>query len=127
MAILSPSLHTDLASRSRQGEARILTSSWLTVALGSRASQDVANEGQTLALLAVRAPAERRARVLDKRGFASAAITFCSVIYEPRREGLVKRSSDSFRSAYAITPKGRDELLKAVSYLDEIQKNLTQA
>ena len=71
-------------------------------------------------------PGEIRSRVLGKNGFAPAAITFYSVIYRLRREGLVKRSSDSFRSAYAITPKGRDELLRAMSYLGEVQKNLGQ-
>ena len=71
-------------------------------------------------------PGEIRSSVLDKRGFAPAAITFYSVIYRLRREGLVKRSSDSFRSAYAITPKGRGELLKAMSYLGEVEKNLAQ-
>jgi DNA-binding PadR family transcriptional regulator len=65
--------------------------------------------------------------VLDKREFAPAAITFYSVIYKLRREGLVKRSSDSFRSTYAITPKGRDELLRAVSFLVEVLKNLGQS
>jgi DNA-binding PadR family transcriptional regulator len=72
-------------------------------------------------------PSEIRSRVLDKRGFAPAAITFYSVIYKLRREGLVKRSSDSFRSAYAITPKGRDELLRAMSFLGEVWKNLGQS
>lgn len=71
-------------------------------------------------------PGELRSRVLDKMEFAPAAITFYSVIYRLRREGLVKRSSDSFRSADAITPKGRDEFLRALSYLDEVQKSLGQ-
>lgn len=71
-------------------------------------------------------PGELRLRVLDKRGFAPAAITFYSVIYRLRREGLVKRSSNSFRSAYVITPKGKDELLRAMSYLGEVQKSLGQ-
>jgi DNA-binding PadR family transcriptional regulator len=71
-------------------------------------------------------PGELRCRVLDKRGFAPAAITFYSVIYRLRREGLVRRSSDSFRSAYAVTPKGKDEFLRAMSYLDEVRKNLGQ-
>jgi len=71
-------------------------------------------------------PGELRSRVLDKRGFAPAAITFYSVIYRLRREGLVKRSSDSFRSAYAITPKGRDEFLRALFLLDEIHESLGQ-
>lgn len=71
-------------------------------------------------------PGELRSHVLSKRGFAPAAITFYSVIYRLKREGLVERSSDSFRSAYVITPKGRDELLRAMSYLREVQKGLGQ-
>jgi DNA-binding PadR family transcriptional regulator len=71
-------------------------------------------------------PGEIRSCVLGKRGFAPAAITFYLVIYRLRREGLVKRSTDSFRSAYAITPKGRGELLRAMSYLGEVQRNLGQ-
>lgn len=72
-------------------------------------------------------PGELRSRVLDKRGFAPAAITFYSLIYRLRREGLVKRSSDSFRSAYAIAQKGRDEFFRALSYLDEVHESLGQA
>ncbi|MGD0145350.1 MAG: PadR family transcriptional regulator [Nitrososphaerales archaeon] len=71
-------------------------------------------------------PSEIRSRVLAKRGFAPAAITFYSVIYRLRQEGLVKRSSDSFRSAYAITAKGKDQLLSAKFYLDEVQKSIGQ-
>jgi PadR family transcriptional regulator PadR len=71
-------------------------------------------------------PGEIRSRVLDRRGFTPAAITFYSVIYRLRREGLVRRSSDTFRSAYAITPEGRDMLVRAVTYLAEVQKSLDQ-
>jgi DNA-binding PadR family transcriptional regulator len=71
-------------------------------------------------------PGELRARVLAKRRFEPAAITFYSVIYRMSREGLVRRSSDSYRSAYAITPKGREELAKALDLLAEVRKGLSQ-
>ena len=69
-------------------------------------------------------PAELRARVGAKYGFAPAAITFYTVIYRLRREGLVRRSSDRFRSAYSVTAAGRAELSKAVEYLAEVRAKL---
>jgi DNA-binding PadR family transcriptional regulator len=69
-------------------------------------------------------PGEIRKRVGEKHGFNPAAITFYSVIYKLRREGLVKRSSENFRSAYSITPKGRQELAKGISYIGEIKEKL---
>ncbi len=69
-------------------------------------------------------PGQLRSRVLGKQGFAPAAITFYSVIYKLNREGLVKKSSASFRSAYSITPQGKESLFKAMSYLDEVRKRL---
>ena len=69
-------------------------------------------------------PRELRTRVERKHGFAPAAITFYTVIYRLRREGLVKRSSEAFRSAYSLTPKGKEELTRALSYIDEVKANL---
>ncbi len=71
-------------------------------------------------------PGEIRSRVLRKQGFAPAAITFYSVIYKLNREGLVKKSAASFRSAYSITPQGKEALLRAMSYLDEVRKRLAE-
>ena len=69
-------------------------------------------------------PGELRTRVEKKHGFAPAAITFYSVIYRLRREGLVKRSSESFRSAYSATSEGKAELARALSYIDEVKAKL---
>jgi PadR family transcriptional regulator PadR len=69
-------------------------------------------------------PGELRTKVEEKHGFAPAAITFYSVVYRLRREGLVRRTSDSFRSAYAITPQGKAELAKAVEYIDAVRQGL---
>lgn len=69
-------------------------------------------------------PGELRTRVLAQYGFAPAPITFYAVLYKMRREGLVRRSSQSFRSAYSITPRGTAELVRAASYLDETKKKI---
>jgi PadR family transcriptional regulator, regulatory protein PadR len=69
-------------------------------------------------------PGEIRKRVEGKHGFAPATITFYSVIYRLRREGLVKRSSEEFRSSYSITPKGRAELAKALDYIGSVRNGL---
>ena len=69
-------------------------------------------------------PGEVRDRVESKHGFAPATITFYSVIYRLRREGLVKRSSEEFRSKYSITPRGRAELAKALEFLGSTRANL---
>ncbi|MGP8124732.1 MAG: hypothetical protein ACLQEQ_02560 [Nitrososphaerales archaeon] len=52
-------------------------------------------------------PSEIRSRILAKRGFVPAAMTFHSVVCRLRREGLMKRPSDSLRSADAATPRAR--------------------
>ena len=69
-------------------------------------------------------PAEIRKSVEGRHGFAPAAITFYSVIYRLRREGLVKRSSEEFRSTYSITPKGKVELAKALEYIGSVKDGL---
>jgi len=69
-------------------------------------------------------PGEIRTRVGQKHGFTPAAITFYSVIYRLNREGLVKRTSQNFRSAYSITSKGRQELARAIGYLGEVKDKL---
>jgi DNA-binding PadR family transcriptional regulator len=69
-------------------------------------------------------PGEIRRSVEGRHGFAPATITFYSVIYRLRREGLVKRSSEEFRSNYSITPKGRAELAKALAYIGSVRDAL---
>ena len=72
-------------------------------------------------------PAEIRKSVEAKHGFAPATITFYSVIYRLRREGLVKRSSEEFRSTYSITPRGRADLAKALEYIGSVKDGLGRA
>ena len=69
-------------------------------------------------------PSEIRKRVELKHGFTPATITFYSVIYRLRREGLVRRSSEEFRSKYSITSKGRAELSRALEYMHSVSDSL---
>ncbi len=69
-------------------------------------------------------PSDLRHRVSSKYHFTPATITFYSVLYRLRREGLVKKAEDSFRSEYEITSKGRGELAKGRALLREVLENL---
>ena len=69
-------------------------------------------------------PKGLRSQVKTAHGFSPAAITFYSVLYKLRREGLVVKSSDAFRSSYGITPKGREELRRAIALLKGTQDGL---
>ncbi len=71
-----------------------------------------------------RTPVELRAMVKDRHGFSPATITFYSVLYKLRREGLVRRSSEAFRSSYEITSKGRGELSKGRAFIARVEENL---
>lgn len=70
-------------------------------------------------------PAELKARVRRRHNFSPASITFYSVLYKLRREGLVRKSSDSFRSAYEITGRGTQELERALSLMEETRNGLS--
>jgi DNA-binding PadR family transcriptional regulator len=65
-------------------------------------------------------PRELRERVKERFGVTAASITFYSVIYRLRKEGLVRKSTNDFRSAYEVTPKGKSELEKARRLLREV-------
>ncbi|MBI3858764.1 MAG: PadR family transcriptional regulator [Thaumarchaeota archaeon] len=69
-------------------------------------------------------PGELRSRVGGKHGFTPAAITFYTVLYRLRKEGLVRKSSDVFRSAYEITPWGSEELERGLKLLEDTRKAL---
>ena len=64
-------------------------------------------------------PAELRVRVVRRHGFSPAVITFYSVLYKLRKEGLVVKASGKFRSAYSITQKGKAELVLAGTALQD--------
>ena len=65
-------------------------------------------------------PRDLRERVKEKFGVTAASITFYSVIYRLQKEGLVRKSTANFRSAYEVTAKGRGELEKARRLLREV-------
>ena len=69
-------------------------------------------------------PVEAKAAVKRAHSFAPATITFYSVLYKLRREGLVRKSSDSFRSSYEITDKGKTELVRAKALLSALSLEL---
>jgi len=57
-------------------------------------------------------------------GFAPAKITFYSVLYKLRREGLVSKTAASFRSKYAITERGERALEEAIETLKNTSESL---
>ena len=71
-------------------------------------------------------PGEIRRKVQARHNFSPAAITFYSVLYKLRKEGLVQRKSDEFRSAYDITAAGRAELSRAGELLEKVRKSVTR-
>ena len=73
---------------------------------------------------APRTPVELRTLVKEAHGFTPASITFYSVLYKLRREGLVRRSSERFRSGYEITQKGRAELARGKTFLSQVEEKL---
>ena len=73
---------------------------------------------------APRSPPELRSLVKERHGFSPAAITFYSVLYKLSREGLVRRSSEKFRSKYEITPRGVTELGRGRAFLSEVGKTV---
>lgn len=70
-------------------------------------------------------PGEIRKKVKSRHGFAPAPITFYSVLYKLKREGLVQRTSDEFRTAYGVTGAGRAELVRARDLLDRVRRGVT--
>jgi DNA-binding PadR family transcriptional regulator len=70
------------------------------------------------------APVEMKAAVKREHGFEPATITFYSVLYKLGREGLVRKSSNSFRSSYEITPKGIEQLGRGRELLSIIAREL---
>ena len=72
-------------------------------------------------------PREIRDKVIKAEGFEPATITFYSVLYKLRREGLVRKSSDSFRSPYSLTERGRSELVNGSRFISEVGRKLGRA
>lgn len=69
-------------------------------------------------------PPELRKEVRRAHSFAPATITFYSVLYKLRREGLVRKSTAAYRSKYEATEKGRAELERAKDLLRRLGSEL---
>jgi DNA-binding PadR family transcriptional regulator len=65
-------------------------------------------------------PTDIKVQVFAKYRFAPATITFYTVLYRLRREGLVKRVGASFRSEYEMTPKGKEEFRKGRALIRDV-------
>ncbi len=57
-------------------------------------------------------------------GFSPAKITFYTVLYKLRREGLVGKTTESFRSKYGITERGARALEEAIGALENTSERL---
>jgi len=69
-------------------------------------------------------PVELKNRVKRDHGFSPATITFYSVLYKLQREGLVRRSTETYRSTYEMTQRGEEELQKGRELLSSVEKRL---
>lgn len=69
-------------------------------------------------------PSEVKREVESRFGFSPAKITFYTVLYKLRREGLVRKTTESFRSKYEITEKGERALEEAIDSLEDTSERL---
>jgi PadR family transcriptional regulator len=72
-------------------------------------------------------PAQIKRKVAAAYGFAPASITFYTVVYRLRKEGLVRRTSEEYRSMYELTDTGAEALQAARSLLVEVAGGLALA
>jgi PadR family transcriptional regulator len=70
-------------------------------------------------------PSEVRRKVTAAYGFSPASITFYSVVYRLRKQGLVRKVTDDFRAKYVVTGEGRRELELALKLLGEVGKRVS--
>jgi PadR family transcriptional regulator PadR len=69
-------------------------------------------------------PLGLKKRFGEKFGFEPAGITFYTVLYRLRGEGLVTSKNEQGRTTYACTQKGEETLKMAVSYLEATSQKL---
>ncbi len=69
-------------------------------------------------------PSEVEREVQSRFGFSPAKITFYAVLYKLRREGLVGKTTESFRSKYEITASGERALDEAIDTLENTSERL---
>jgi DNA-binding PadR family transcriptional regulator len=70
-------------------------------------------------------PSEIKDGVQSIFNFSPAAITFYTVLYRLRREELVEKIDNSFRSKYRLTEKGRQALKEGIELLSETASGLS--
>jgi DNA-binding PadR family transcriptional regulator len=69
-------------------------------------------------------PAEIEKGVLSRFGFSPAKITFYTVLYKLRKESLVEKMAESFRSKYKITEGGEQAFRNGISTLANVVEKL---
>lgn len=69
-------------------------------------------------------PLGLKRRFKEKFGFEPAGITFYTVLYRLRSEGLVSSKSEQGKTTYSCTKKGEEALAMAVDYLESISQKL---
>ncbi len=69
-------------------------------------------------------PSELEREVESNFGFSPAKITFYTVLYKLRKEGLVGKTTESFRSKYGITERGARALEEAIGALENTSERL---
>lgn len=60
-----------------------------------------------------------REEIHKRFGFRPGTVTAYKVLYMLRKAGLVKNDEDGRRVVYSITPKGRDDIKKAIGFYRE--------
>jgi DNA-binding PadR family transcriptional regulator len=69
-------------------------------------------------------PLGLKRRFREKFGFEPAGITFYTVLYRLKGEGLVTSSNEQGRTTYRCTQRGKDALEMAVVYLESTSQKL---
>ena len=69
-------------------------------------------------------PLGLKRRFKEKFGFEPAGITFYTVLYRLKGEGLVTSKGGQGRTTYFCTQKGEEALKTAVSYLEDTSRKL---
>ena len=66
-----------------------------------------------------------RAEIHKRYGFRPGIMTAYKVLYLLNRKGFVRKAEDGRKKIYTVTPKGRDELKKAVAFYKKLGKSLS--
>jgi PadR family transcriptional regulator PadR len=69
-------------------------------------------------------PLGLKRRFKERYGFEPAGITFYTVLYRLKGEGLVTSKNEQGKTTYACTRKGEESLKMAVQYLEATSQKL---